>query len=348
MKENTFNKGIMTLMLLMLICFVSCKEDEAFQQTDVVINLTKAGTLPNKISQNKMYHQITSLKIVGEINGTDLCFIRDASRFSNTLSILDLSEARIVEGGKAYCREGDNYYYTSNNKLGDYIFDACSPLKNIYIPLSVTEIGKYAFWGCDSLTSIYIPSSVAKIGEWAFRYCESLTSITISSDVTDIGKYAFCDCSSLKSVSISTGVTEIKEGTFSDCSSLKSVEIPSSVTKIGDIAFDGCNSLSSIRIPSSVTSIGCQAFQNCKSLNLIYVYAKKVPSTGLNSPYRIASFGGCDSKNCFVYVPKGTYDAYKRSEFGYFEHIIEFDANSMHKTIATAEVKDTSSCVMKK
>ena len=106
------------------------------------------------------------------------------------------------------------------------------------------------------------------------------------------------------------------------------------MTEIGYYAFYKCTSLISVNIPSSVKEIGNGAFSGCNSLKSIYVFAEDVPSTGNGA------FNGCDSKNCMVYVPKGTYDAYWLSEFGYFENIVEFDATSIHNTVATPEVQE--------
>lgn len=78
------------------------------------------------------------------------------------------------------------------------------------------------------------------------------------------------------------------------------------------------------------------AFDRCRGLKSIYVYAEDVPSTNMNP------FSSCDSKNCVVYVPKGTYDAYRSSKFGYFENIVEFDATSIHNTVATPEAQETA------
>ena len=99
---------------------------------------------------------------------------------------------------------------------------------------------------------------------------------------------------------------------------MTSLTIPSCVTSIGDWAFEGCSGLTSLTIPSGVTSIGDRAFEGCSGLTSIYAYTKKIPELG----YHV--FLECDAKNCTVYVPKGTYDAYKSSEFGYFEKIVEF------------------------
>ena len=366
MKGNTLNKQLTVLMFLLLNCFVSCSEDDNMILKTVTINLTEAGTLPDKISSSNK-NKITNLKIIGDINGTDLRFIREMAGNiigNGNLSKLDLSKAWIVEGGEAYCHKEGNYYYSSNNQLGCYAFDGCFSLTSINIPLSVTSIGDRAL-SCTPLENINIPSSVTEIGERAFLYCDHLKSVNIPSSVTELGGGAFRGCESLKNINIPSSVTEIKEGTFCECKSLEKINIPSSVTEIGDYAFqyceslkninipssvteikegtfENCSSLESVNIPSNVTKIGYSAFHDCKSLRAIYVYAEKVPIL----PYNSCAFEGCDSKKCKVYVPIGTYDAYSRSQFGYFENIVEFDATSFRNTIATAENQDTTHYVV--
>ena len=163
-----------------------------------------------------------------------------------------------------------------------------------------------------------------------------MTSLTIPSSVTKIGISAFKGCSGLTSLTIPSSVTKISSSAFSGCSGLTSLTIPSSVTEIGKEAFSGCRGLASLTIPSSVTSIGDGAFVECTGLTSIYVYPEKVPELGTDV------FNGCDAKNCTVYVPKGTYDAYKSSEFGYFEKIVEFDAAGIDKVTTSANAKEVS------
>ncbi len=54
------------------------------------------------------------------------------------------------------------------------------------------------------------------------------------------------------------------------------------------------------------------------------------------------AFKGCDAKNCILYVPKGTYDDYWLSNFGYFENIVEFDATGIDKTTTSTDVEEVS------
>lgn len=227
MKKFTFNKQFMILMFLLLNCVVSYAADENLITKQITLKLTEAGTLPNKIGSSKK-DLITNLKIIGEINGTDLRFIREmagrdaeGNSTSGNLSVLDLSEARIVEGGDYYYKRDYKYFTTSNDIIGVY-------------------------------------------------------------------------------------------------------------------TFSGCSSLTSVNIPSSVTSIRDEAFEGCKGLKSIYVFSENVPTIGTGA------FDGCDSKNCTLYVPNGTYDAYWLSEFSYFENIVEFDATSIHNTVATPKAQETA------
>ena len=241
MRTFTFKGLFLTVLFMLLGSTAILAADDGLITTQV----DEAGTLPSKISASEKY-LITNLKIVGKINSTDLKFIRemagcdfDGKKTDGKLSILDLSEAKIVAGGDAYVRYGNNPY-TSNDKLGDYAFRGCSGLTSLTLPSGVTSIDEGAFSGCSGLTSLTIPSSVTSIGDYAFSGCSGLTSLTLPSSVTSIGEYAFYGCSGLTSLTIPSGVTSIGWGTFYGCSGLTSLTIPSSVTKIGRFAFYGC------------------------------------------------------------------------------------------------------------
>ena len=350
MKNFTYKRQLLFVMFMLLGCLSIQAADDGLITTQVTIKLDEAGTLPDRIGENQKY-LITNLKIVGKINGTDLKFIREMAgrdfnreKTDGKLSILDLSEAKIVAGGSAYVNYYDSKAYTSNDKLGNYVFYDCSGLTSLTIPSSVTSIGYYAFKGCSGLTSLTIPSSVISISDYAFSGCSGLTNLTIPSSVISIGRGVFSNCSGLTSLTIPSGVTSIGYHAFYGCSGLTSLTIPSSVTSIGEYAFEGCSGLTSLTIPSGVTSIGKCAFEGCSGLTSIYVYAKYVytknlPEFGFNG-YNV--FNRCDAKNCTVYVPKGTYDVYKSSEFGYFEKIVEFDATGIDKVNTSTNAKEVS------
>lgn len=67
----------------------------------------------------------------------------------------------------------------------------------------------------------------------------------------------------------------------------------------------------------------------------IYVYAETVPSIGAGA------FNGFDSENCTLYVPKGTYDAYRYS-WWYFDNIVEFDVTNIRNIVVEPEAQETA------
>ena len=342
MRNFTFKRQLLFVMFMLLGCLSIQAANDGLITKQITIKLDEAGTLPDRISESRKF-LITNLKIVGEVNGTDWLLIREMAgcdhglgKTDGKLSILDLSDAKIVKGGLPYVARLDNEQYTSNDELGDYAFYGCSGLTSLTLPSSVTSIGSYAFYGCSGLTSFTLPSSVTSIGYKAFAYCSGLTSLTIPSSVTSIGESAFKGCSGLTSLTIPSSVTSIGDEAFAYCSGLTSLTIPSSVTSIGESAFKGCSGLTSLTIPSGVTSIGSYAFYGCSGLTSIYVYLEKTPKLGKDI------FKECDAKICTVYVPTGTYDDYFVSEFGYFENIVEFDATGIDKVTTSTDAKELS------
>ena len=127
MRTFTFKSLFLTVLFVLLGSLAIQAADDGLITEQITIKLDEAGTLPDKISANEK-NLITNLEIVGKINGTDLKFIREMAgrdfnggKTDGKLSILDLSEAKIVAGGDAYFQSSKNYY-TSNDKLGNYVF----------------------------------------------------------------------------------------------------------------------------------------------------------------------------------------------------------------------------------
>ena len=365
MRNFTFKGLFLTAVFMLLGCLSIQAADDDLITKQITIKLDEAGTLPGRIASSKKY-KITNLKIIGEINGTDLRMIREMAGHNfngnstdGKLSVLDLSEAKIVKGGDCYYNDNCSNYYTYNNVIGSYAFKGCSGLTSLTLPAGITEIRNYAFRGCSGLTSLNLPAGITTIGEGAFYGCSGLTSLTIPTGVSIINEYAFYDCSSLTRLDLPSSIREIYYSAFMNCRNLTSLTIPSNVTSISSRAFSGCSSLKNITLPTRIFEIGDYAFYGCSNLNSltlsyelreiseyafcdcngltsIYVYADKVPKM------REDVFKGCDAKKCTIYVPKGTYDDYWLSDFGYFENIVEFDATGIDKTTTSTDVEEVS------
>ena len=111
MKQIIKRGSFLTLMFMLLGCLSLYAADNDLITKQITIQLEEAGTLPDKIASSQKY-KITNLKIIGEINGTDLKMIREmAGSTDGKLSVLDLSEAKIVEGGGCYYNDYFNNDY---------------------------------------------------------------------------------------------------------------------------------------------------------------------------------------------------------------------------------------------
>ena len=335
---------LFTFMMLLLVHLKG-------QAQQITLHVERAGTLHGMINASRLPY-ITDLKLTGELNGTDISFIRTLVK--KNLRFLDLSEARIVEGGAIYYSN----YRTSNDIIGSYMFynpdySPISPcaISKINLPNSVTGIEEGAFKSCTRLTDINIPNSVTSIGPETFKSCTSLTDINIPNSVTSIGGGAFSGCTSLTDINIPNSVTSIERGAFSGCTSLTDINIPNSVTSIGERAFYNCTrltdinipnsvtsierstfydctSLTDINIPNSVTSIGEQAFYNCDNLKSVYMNASTPPFIGSQAFHNI-------SKDLTIYIPRGSYTAYWLSYWGNY-NLVEYDPTDIQGVTTSA------------
>ena len=368
-------KGLF-LCLVFLLCNATSHAADDLITRQITIKLDKAGTLPDKIGSSKKY-KITNLKIVGEINGTDWRLIRDmAGRDFDTaitpgeLSVLDLSEAKIVSGGSRY--DARTFSSTYNNCIGENAFNGCCGLTSIILPSGVTSIGEAAFKECSRLTSLTLPPGVTEIGVAAF-YGSGLTSLIIPPGVTEIGGLVFADCCGLSSLTIPPGVTKIGGSAFYHCSGLSSLSLPSSLTSIEGSAFQGCSGLkevsfyingdfetyltknhpyisvdcgikyylndeeiTSIVMPSSITTLGKYAFQRCSNLLSVYV-SWPTPISAYDT------FSEADLGNCTLYVPQGTEQDYFLADgWGDFGNIVEYDPTGIDKVTTSTDAKELS------
>lgn len=238
------------------------------------ITMEEAGSMKKLLGDD--YLNISCLKVIGPINGDDIYYLRKmlaGSDFSEVdwgcLTSLDLSEARIVEGGEWYFKN----QYTISNTIGDYMFYECYNLQTIKLPDNITSIGSHAF-SKTALASIDIPKSVSYLGGSAFTYCSNLKTATINSGEISICDYAF-NSSGLISISIGDGNTTIGSYAFDKCRDLESVTIGDGGTSIASRAFYDCG-LSTISIGNGEISIGSRAFYNCGLLESITFGSSKI------------------------------------------------------------------------
>lgn len=275
------------------------KIEEAGEVEPKIVEVAEAGTLSTFISVDEK-NVIKDLTVIGNLNGTDIRFIRemagrtyDDKECAGSLEILDLSQANIVEGGEPYFYMYSDFY-AQNDEFSTYFFKGCK-LKTIVFPLSLKVVGNAAFSECYNLSGkIIIPEGVTTVGVSSFE-ATAIESVELPSSLVTVTDGAMA-------------IDAIGTHAFENCRSLREINIPESVTTIQISVFSGCTSLTTITLPKGVTWVRGSAFQDCIGLKEIRVHASVPPKADYQAFYRV------DTETCKLMVPEGTRDAYKEAD----------------------------------
>lgn len=303
--------------VLLAVCALLMATLAIAQNETVVINNTTPGKLAQTLGA-EMY-TITNLKVTGSINSDDVATLRTMAGFmpenvpSNwsesgevisdyghdtplgNCAVLDLSEAHLVKGGKAYYTEeylGDTYSIESDGKANKYMFDRCYKLVSLILPNelkrlprqfvsrcpllvnlqignNVTTIDESSLHGNPHLLSLTIPEGVTTMGRDA---CESngIEELTLPNSLTTIDYFTFSNNTNLKTIHFGTGLKEIAYGAFKGCSALENLDLSTSnIENIKSYAFSECTSLTSVKFPSSLRQIYGNAFSKNSALQAV-------------------------------------------------------------------------------
>ena len=385
MRTFTF-KGLFLIAVFMLLgCLSIQAADDDLITKQITIKLDEAGTLPNKIGSSKMY-KITNLKIIGEINGTDWKMIRAMAGGSTyyggstegNLSVLDLSEAKIVGGGDYYYHDnGSHYYYiyngfmshsgkscTENDEIGDFAFYNCSRLTSLTLSSNITKIGTCAFYECSGLKEVkfcinedletYLtkghPYIDVNCGINYYLNDKEVTSIVIPSNVTSLGLCAFQNCIGLTNLTLSSNITEIGGSAFKGCSGLKEVkfcineDLETYLTKGHPYIGVNCG-INYYLNDKEVTSIVIPS--NVTSLgDYAFERCTTLQSVLVSWPTPISAgkaFNKADVSKCILYVPQGTESDYFLVDvWGDFGNIVEYDPTGIDKVTTSTDAKELS------
>ena len=111
----------------------------------------------------------------------------------------------------------------------------------VNIPEGVKIIGEDAFWACSNLKEITLPSTITSIESGAF-FNTPITEFVYPQNIDNIPASAFGG-TKLTEFSVPDNVKEIDDGAFYNCTDLKKITIPEFVTYIGNDVFKNCRNL---------------------------------------------------------------------------------------------------------
>ena len=211
--------------------------------------------------------------------------------------------------------------------IGEDAFSLCDRLTSADVP-AATIVDRHAFYQCTALTELNL-AAADTIGEQAFGNCTSLKKITLPQART-LGAQTFLNCNLLTTITFGDRLVTIPVGMCENCTSLSDVQ----ATHIGIVssrAFYGCKNLKTINLSqatdirsqafantgleklelgTNLLTIGDSAFAGCSKINAIHCRSIVPPVLGAGALKDVPT------KDIILYVPRGTAELYRSSDWG--------------------------------
>lgn len=256
-----------------------------------------------------------------------------AEAFANTaLPVVETASPVHVDNGAFQdCRLLTKVHLPSARYIGEQAFEQCEKLVSANLP-GATIIGDGAFYQCPALHDLTL-TVADTIGEMAFAGCSGLEEITLPNART-VGAYAFDECTALQKISFGNRLVTVPTGMCEHCTSLAQVDAPqigivgprafygcaklatidlSHATDIRSQAFVGCTSLKQLDLGPNLFTIGDSAFAGCAGITSAHCRSIVPPALGKQA------FAGVNVGNIILYVPRGTVEMYRSSDWGKYE-----------------------------
>ncbi len=234
-------KRLLSILGLMLM-LLSAKA----QGTDVVITLTEAGQLGEKIDLLETT-TINNLTIKGQVGAEDLITLNDAVGKLSTVQTLDISEITLVpDETKCYAELYRGADGLSNTYIYHRFYISDNPRTEIVTGDTSLGVGVkvYEFYN----------NNLAE----AFSGTQAYKKIILPK-LESLGQYIVGGNKVVEEVVIQEGAKYVGEGAFCNTAALKRIELPASVDSVGKRAF--AETVGEIIFKTPLRSIGMYAFE---------------------------------------------------------------------------------------
>lgn len=224
------------------------------------VNCTEPGTLGRLIKADKKNpDKIKNLKVSGNINATDIYFMRDSMAI---LEAINLKESKIHSEGSYY----------EEDIIPDYAFIGKKSLYYFVFPMLTRGIACYAFANSHISGALVIPDGVSFIGEGAFRGTD-ITSLSLPESLTNIGLESFRDNKLLSSsLSLPDKLVGIGTYAFANCALTGQLVLPESLEYIGAGAFEAAGNFNGdLSIPEKIQFLSSRAFARTSFTGNLYL-----------------------------------------------------------------------------
>ena len=260
---------------------------------DIAVNVETMGTFSEALATAMVtvgcedMTDISKLTVTGNINNTDLEYLRD--NVGAYLCVLDLGAVTV-----------------ENNSFGDYALAGCG-FEELVLPASLKRFdGWSVLESCVNLKTIDIPSGVRNICPRFLNGATSLETITGGDGVIDMdggnGMY-FDNSPNLKSPVI------LNKFFFRlPSSTVGTYEVPEQVTTIARDGMWHVTGLTALILPVSITTIYGNAFAGDKNLKDIYFFAVELPYTDREA------FNDLDRQGCTLHVYEEMVEVFQDDE----------------------------------
>lgn len=303
-----------------------------------------------------VFSNCSSLRTV-DLSGCSALTVIAGSSFSFcenlTSVVLDGCTAlnSIGESAFAYCRQLSGFDFsrlTALKEIYSGAFNNCALAGDIVFASGISQIGESAFEQNNEITSFDFSNSteLTVVSSGTFRYCGNLKKVDFS-DCSKLGTLnieAFLECPALEEVVIDNGFYTSIDGVLFvvDKASLLlypagkkelAYVIPSTVKTLGEGSFPSNESLKELTIPESVQTIKGNTFSGFMG-NRMKVIMQSATPIGLSQSIGL--------QDAFVYVPKGSAEAYRKASVWSESKIVEIDADPVAVVLEAAGTLGTN------